>query len=104
MRASSLTLNRAAFAALFLSLGGPFGAGPAASQEPLSAIDWLSNPVPVTTRVPPQDAPGSPEPPVTQSAVPPDVTVTPLDEAGVAAVGLLPRNVTGLPASLWQPC
>lgn len=75
--------------------------GYASAQQPLSAIDWLSNPVPVTSRIVP-NTPDGPEPPVTNSAVVPDVTVTPLEEAGRDAVGLLPSASTGLPASLWQ--
>ncbi|WP_317624356.1 hypothetical protein [Rhodalgimonas zhirmunskyi] len=78
--------------------------GLAAAEQPLSAIDWLNAPVPVTTRITPQTspAPTKPEPPVSKSALAPDVSVSSLDEAGVAAVGLLPKSVTGLPASLWQ--
>lgn len=75
---------------------------PALAQEPLSAIDWLSSPVPVTTRVAPKPGPQTAEPPVTKSALAPDISVTPLDEATIAAVGLLPQSVTGLPATLWQ--
>lgn len=71
------------------------------AQQPLSAIDWLSNPVPVTSRITPKKPEGA-EPPVTASALVPDVTVTPLNEAGRDAVGLLPSSSTGLPASLWQ--
>ena len=77
-------------------------AAPAQAQQPLSAIDWLTSPVPVTSRVVPRTAPTGPEPPVTDSAVTPDVTVTPLDQAQRDAVGLLPPNVTGLPPTLWQ--
>ncbi|MDQ2088817.1 hypothetical protein NO357_02730 [Marimonas arenosa] len=56
----------------------------------------------MTTRVAPPSAPGAPEPPVTESALSPDVTVAPLGAAGRDAVGLLPASVTGLPPSLWQ--
>lgn len=73
------------------------------AQQPLSAIDWLNSaPVPVTSRIAPRSGPAGPEPPVTESALTPDVTVTPLDEAGRNAVGLLPASVTGLPNTLWQ--
>ncbi|WP_235857758.1 hypothetical protein [Marimonas lutisalis] len=72
------------------------------AQEPLSAIDWLSNPVPLTTRIVPRAAPlAGEEPPVTESAVTPQVTVQTLGELSADAVGLLPANVTGLPSSLW---
>jgi len=100
-----------------LSLGqGDVAQTPAAQQEiitqpvaqPLSAIDWLSD-----DRLPPDPrllTPGAPlagplplaEPPVSNTVVTPDVTVTPLDSAGLDAVGLLPASVTGLPLSLWQ--
>jgi hypothetical protein len=76
--------------------------GFATAQQPLSAIDWLNNPVPVISRIVPQESDLGPEPPVTNSAVVPDITVTPLEEAGRDAVGLLPASVTGLPPSLWQ--
>ena len=72
------------------------------AQQPLSAIEWLNNPVPVTSRTVPQPRLSGPEPAVTESAVSPEVTVTPLEEAGRDAVGLLPASVTGLPASVWQ--
>ncbi|WP_170374985.1 MULTISPECIES: hypothetical protein [Ruegeria] len=66
-----------------------------AQQEPLSVIDWLSNP--------PENLPGTVllEPPVTQTGVRPDVEVTPL-EALSQPLGLVSSSVTGLPVSLWQ--
>ncbi len=72
------------------------------AQQPLSAIEWLNNPVPVTSRIVPKSRTGAPEPAVVESAVIPEVTVTPLEEAGRDAVGLLPASVTGLPGSIWQ--
>ena len=72
------------------------------AEQPLSAIDWLSNPVPVTSRTVPQSEQIGVEPPVTESALVPGVTVTPLEDAGRDAVGLLPASVTGLPPTLWQ--
>ncbi|MCZ4352421.1 hypothetical protein O4H61_07820 [Roseovarius aestuarii] len=79
-------------------LGGALMALPAKAQSPLSAIDWLNDPVPVAApRVPlPQ------EPPVSKGVSIPDVTVMTLDAATQEAVGLLPAAVTGLPASLWS--
>lgn len=74
--------------------------GAVLAQQPLSAIDWLTNPVPVTTRITPKV--NTMEPPVARSAVVPDVTVTPLEEATADAVGLLAATVTGLPVTLWQ--
>lgn len=72
------------------------------AQQPLSAIEWLNNPVPVTSRIVPESQTKKPEPAVTESAVVPQVTVTSLEEAGRDAVGLLPVSVTGLPSSVWQ--
>jgi hypothetical protein len=76
--------------------------------QPLSAIDWLSDDkLPPDPRLRPPGAPlAGPlplsEPPVSNSVETPDVTVTPLDSAGLDAVGLLPASVSGLPLSLWQ--
>ena len=56
--------------------------GPAFARDPLSSIDWLSqeavNPV------------NPDEPPVVQSASPPDIAVMPLDRLSKDPVGLLP--------------
>lgn len=72
-----------------------FLAGSANAQEPLSAIEWLTNP--------PENLPGTVllEPPVTQNGVQPDVEVTPL-EALSQPLGLVAASVTGLPVDLWQ--
>ncbi|MGH1459362.1 MAG: hypothetical protein ACRBBT_10730 [Paracoccaceae bacterium] len=79
--------------------------GAAAQQTaPLSAIDWLgavSLPV-VQPRQGAQPAPAIDEPPVTQGALVPDVSVAPLDAPVPDAVGLLPSATTGLPQDLWQ--
>ncbi len=66
-----------------------------AQQEPLSAIDWLTDP--------PENLPGTVllEPPVTQTGIQPDVQVTPL-EALSQPLGLVSSSVTGLPVDLWQ--
>jgi len=72
------------------------------AQQPLSAIEWLNNPVPVTSRIVPIPGERGSEPAVTNSAVIPQVTVTSLEDAGRDAVGLLPASVTGLPPSVWQ--
>lgn len=76
--------------ALFLA-----GAAQAQTQEPLSAIDWLTEP--------PENLPGTVllEPPVTQTGLQPDVQVTPL-EALSPPLGLVASSVTGLPVDLWQ--
>ncbi len=71
-----------------------------AQDEPLSAIDWLNTPTPVTVaqpRIAPPDAP-----PVSDGATVPDVAVMPLGETVPDAVGLLPQSTTGLPPSLWE--
>ncbi|WP_146610988.1 hypothetical protein [Aquicoccus porphyridii] len=76
------------------------------AHEPLSAIEWLENPPPVVRRVVPGtggiQGPRPIEPPVTDTAAVPQVTVSPLDRVSVAAVGLLPASVTGLPRDLWR--
>lgn len=77
-------------------------AGPALAQDegaPLSAIDWLSQSVAVEPAAAPRGLPG--EPPVAETAVAPEVTVTPLDIPSPDGTGLLPPDVTGLPNGLW---
>ncbi len=69
----------------------------AAAQEPLSAIDWLSDSVAAPPTV---AAPGGGAP-VSDGAMPGDVSVAPLGRATPDAVGLLPPSVTGLPPDLW---
>ncbi len=61
--------------------------------EPLSAIEWLSRSVELAPLF---------EPPVTDSAVMPDITTTTLAEPSKDPIGLLPTRVTGLPKSLWS--
>ncbi|MEL6959329.1 MAG: hypothetical protein AAGL89_10305 [Pseudomonadota bacterium] len=84
----------------------------AGSEEPLSAIDWLSQSVeqPETVAAP-FAAPGSSratrqppidEAPVTDSATAPDVTVQPLGNAAPRTLGLLSPALTGLPTTLWS--
>ncbi len=70
-------------------------AGSAQAQEPLSAIEWLTEP--------PQNLPGTVllEPPVAQNGDQPEVEVTPL-EALSQPIGLVSSAVTGLPVDLWQ--
>ncbi len=67
---------------------------PAAAQDPLSSIDWLSQEAARVTR------PG--EPPVAQSALAPEIDVTPLGGLSKDPVGLLPSDVTGLPRNIWS--
>lgn len=72
-------------------------AGNALANEPLAAIDWLSQPQPRG------DLPGTVllEPPVTGTAALPPVSVTPL-ETLLPPIGLVPPSSTGLPADLWR--
>lgn len=89
---------------------GTVGSGIATypAAQPLSAIDWLNeqSSLPLPQIRPGEVVPADPlpltEPAVTQTAVIPDVTVTPLDRAGLDAVGLLPASVSGLPIGLWR--
>ncbi|QBF31665.1 hypothetical protein [Thalassococcus sp. S3] len=69
----------------------------AGAQEPLSVIDWLSENPPVVG--PPVIAPN--EPPVSDSAKRPEITVRTLDAAR-SPIGLVPPSVTGLPQTLWR--
>lgn len=74
---------------------------PAQAQEdgePLSAIDWLSSSVEVDSAA---STPLAGEPPVSDGAAAPGVTVSPLQGVGSAARGVLPSEVTGLPPDLW---
>lgn len=86
-------------------------------SQPLSAIDWLSQPVtaprrsvvpaPVDPATAPQTglakpAPRTDEPPVTaEGALPAEVAVTVLGQASPDAVGLLTPAQTGFPHALW---
>lgn len=81
-----------------------------AGNDPLSAIDWLSQSVsaPAGTAVAPQPAgtpgpkPAPDEAPVAQGgALPSDVATSPLDGPSPDAVGLIAPAVSGLPAALW---
>lgn len=81
-----------ALAVLMAVLAGPVGA-----EEPLSAIDWLSQSV----NSPPESR--APEPDVTGEggALPADVVVSVLDGPSPDAAGVLPSSVTGFPQDLW---
>jgi hypothetical protein len=84
---------------LNLVLAVPYARG----EEPLSAIDWLRAPVPISVAQP-LLAPLETPPAQTEigGAVVPDVAVMPLGEARADAVGLLPASTTGLPLTLWE--
>ncbi|MEL7114193.1 MAG: hypothetical protein AAGP08_01150 [Pseudomonadota bacterium] len=83
--------------ALILALGL---AAPAAAEEPLSAIDWLSD---VTTTPIAEPPPPPLEEQVSRGVVSETITVTPLDAPSPDATGLLPSTVSGLPRDLWGP-
>ena len=80
--------------AIFVALSLPI-AVPA--QTPLTAIDWLTREAPDT------QLPGTVllEPPVSGSAVVPEIRVTPL-EALLPPLGLVPASTTGLPVDMWR--
>jgi hypothetical protein len=72
-----------------------------AGDEPLSAIDWLSQSVtPTALSDLPLTVPD--EPPVSDNASSPDITVSPLDSPTPDSIGLLKSTMTGLPPSLWS--
>ena len=75
----------------------------AQSEEPLSAIDWLSQSVstPAGTQLPSADDKPD-EPPVTPDGFrPEDVTTSTIDGPSRDAVGLVPPAKSGLPERLW---
>lgn len=86
----------------------------AAQERPLSAIDWLEQNPPSESGLSSPDGsrggtgsrgnhmPPTDEPPVSNTADSPDITVTQLGESGDGGVGLLPSSVTGFPRDLWQ--
>ncbi|WP_422073351.1 hypothetical protein [Tranquillimonas rosea] len=68
----------------------------ASAQEPLSAIDWLSDSV-TTAAQPSQD-----DAPVSNGALPGKITVEPLDAPRPNDVGLFAPEAVGLPDALWS--
>ncbi|MFE3836984.1 hypothetical protein [Pseudogemmobacter sonorensis] len=88
---------RAGLLALGLALLWPLPPQARAGEEPLSAIDWLSQSV-TAPAVPPAPA----EPPVASGgALPITVVSTPLDGPAPDAIGLIAPAVSGLPQALW---
>lgn len=78
------------------------GLAQAQETEPLSAIDWLSQSVQVPASASQTGVgPFFDEPPVSNNASTPEITVTPLDGAGARIVGVLPSSQTGLPETIW---
>ncbi len=85
---------------------------PAAAEEPLSAIDWLSQsvaapahgaaPAKVETGIAVPQKPDPSEPPVAATgALPESVAVSVLDGPSLDGVGLLSPETTGFPRNLW---
>lgn len=89
---------------LVLTVGSALAVGSVQAQDkdtqPLSAIDWLSQSVqlPASATIPRVFD----EPPVTETAETPQITMTPLDAPSPDSAGLLAPAVTGLPRSLWS--
>ncbi len=67
------------------------------AQDPLSAIDWLSDSLAAPVSLPS----GTAEHGAVRSALPEDVSVSDIDAPSLDGVGLLPISVTGLPRDLW---
>ncbi|SNS79103.1 hypothetical protein [Tropicimonas sediminicola] len=83
---------------LFIAAGGANAQQPAAvaaSDAPISAIDWLSH-----SLAQPRELPST-EAPITNGIVTESISVQPLDDPSPDGVGLLPVSVTGLPPDLW---
>ena len=68
----------------------------ALAQAPLSAIEWLGENSPQV-----RSGPVLMEPPVTKTALHPQIDVQPLRKLA-EPVGLVPSSVTGLPEDLWR--
>lgn len=69
------------------------------AEEPLSAIDWLSQSVSAPATAPVDPA----KPTATSDVTPEEVAVSVIGAPSADAVGLLSPQVTGLPAALWGP-
>ena len=86
---------------ILAALAGVMAPGQARAEEPLSAIDWLSQSVTTPAQPQPQAEPGPPV--ATTGAAPAGVAVSVIGAPSADAVGLLAPRVTGLPAALWGP-
>lgn len=71
------------------------------AEEPLSAIDWLSDTVAAPVVARPNPVPRLDEAAVSSNASVEDVTVSKLGATTSDSVGLLPVSVTGLPRGFW---
>lgn len=76
---------------------------PALGDEPLSAIDWLSQSVstPAGTKLSGTDETPDEPPVVKTGALPEKVATTPLDGPSADGTGLIPPAKSGFPARLW---
>ena len=68
----------------------------AMAEQPMSAIDWLSESVKTPAAAPPPV-----EPPVSGPVTVPEVAMSVLGQPSLDAAGVLPASVTGLPHALW---
>ena len=91
-RALSRWKQTKSLTAAFCLLTAPAFAQQESLGEPLSAIEWLSRSVEIAPLF---------EPPVTDTALTPDVTTSPLALPSKDPVGILPPRVTGLPQDIW---
>lgn len=74
----------------------------AEGHSPLSVIDWLEAQQATPTALPiPTPDPAPQEPPVSENALAPVVSVQPLGQGAPREIGLVPARITGLPANLW---
>ncbi len=69
-------------------------------ETPLSAIEWLSEQPPSFVR--PAAQPNPTEPPISETASPPAITVAPLTGSAQRRFGLLPPDVSGFAPDLWR--
>lgn len=92
-------------AGLSLAVAAASAPGVLQAQQPLSAIDWLSEVITAPLVIPKSEAPAPlpREEAVTKGIATETIAVTALDAPSVDAVGLLPASVSNLPADLWGP-
>ncbi|MDD9715555.1 hypothetical protein PVW48_02270 [Dinoroseobacter sp. PD6] len=80
--------------ALFVGLA--LAGTPALAQEPMSAIDWLSD---VIEALPPPEIRQNSD--VAPTAGVEQIEVAPLEDLAIDGVGILPQSVSGLPSDFW---
>ena len=74
-------------------------AAAAQAEQPLSAIEWLSNPQAQQSTLPENyELPSKPE----QNTSIQTIEITELGEDPTTGIGLLPLHVAGLPADVWS--